>query len=230
MQKSKRLKTILIIDDNEEVRNIIQKVLESAGYSVLSAGNIQDALELANEHIPHLIILDLVMPEKGGFEFLEIKKQLTKLAHIPVLVASVLKNKESIYRAVKLGTNDYLIKPIDARILIQKVRKAFREKAPLFVSYPKNAMPVTQAHVNSKILLANETGFFIESPIKLAASANVNIQSDLLKKFACTTCVFQRTQNDVKMVNSSTYVNEVSIVGLSSTIMDRIHNTVKEWK
>lgn len=103
-------KTILVAEDDKFLANIYRLNLSQAGYNVINAMDGQETLVQIQKTKPDLIILDLMMPIKDGFQvLLEIKKD-TALKNIPVIVASNLAQPEDVKKAMSLGATDYFIK------------------------------------------------------------------------------------------------------------------------
>ncbi len=105
-------KKIAIIEDDLEIKDMYRIKLELGGYEVVSAENGADVLKLIKSEKPDLILLDILLPKKDGFEVLrEIKDSKNKeIKSIPVIMLSNLSNKEDIDEAKKLGASDYFIK------------------------------------------------------------------------------------------------------------------------
>jgi DNA-binding response OmpR family regulator len=119
-------KTILLCEDEEFVARSYVRKLEVEGFTVLHAHNGEEALSLLLSKKPDLVILDLMMPLKTGFEVLEeVSKSDDKdIKKIPILVASNLGQKSDIETAKKLGAADFLVKSnISLKELIAKVRE-----------------------------------------------------------------------------------------------------------
>jgi CheY-like chemotaxis protein len=87
------LKSILLVEDSRFLRRAIEQVLVRAGYKVLTAGDGEEALRIAYSRIPHLIVLDMLLPKLGGPEVLQALKGSALTAHIPVIVLSSLSQK-----------------------------------------------------------------------------------------------------------------------------------------
>lgn len=103
-------KKILIVEDDEFLRSLTAKRLESEGYAVKVAIDGQMALDMLAEDKPDLILLDLLLPNMNGFELLEKMRAEDWGRELPVIVFSNLGQKEDIERAKQLGANDFLIK------------------------------------------------------------------------------------------------------------------------
>ena len=112
---------ILVVEDNRDLALLLRRQLESEGYEVLLAGTGEDALWLAKESHPQLIILDIMLPDMNGFAVLELLKRNPVTSAIPVVIVSVLTDTEKGYA---LGAVDYLVKPFAEEQLLGVVRQA----------------------------------------------------------------------------------------------------------
>jgi CheY-like chemotaxis protein len=119
-------KKILIVDDEKDIVQVMKKKILAAGYEVQVAYNGKEALEIAQNEHPHLILTDVVMPVMDGFAFYNELKRSEDISHIPVIVATAYGTTEQMFR--ELGAKDFLVKPFDAQKLIEKVSKYFKEQ------------------------------------------------------------------------------------------------------
>jgi len=117
-------KIILIVEDDEVLLRALYLQFKDAGFTLSSATDGESALSVAERIKPDLILLDLIIPKKDGFEVLKILKANTVLKDIPVLVLSNLGDDENVKRAKNLGAIDYFIKSnTKLENLAQKVDK-----------------------------------------------------------------------------------------------------------
>jgi len=117
-------KKILIIEDEEIIYSLLQRKLSQEGYEVSVAKDGQEGLERIRAEKPDLILLDIVMPKKGGFEVMEEIQKDENLKGIPIIIISNSGQPVELDRAKKLGARDWLIKTeFDPQEVIEKVRK-----------------------------------------------------------------------------------------------------------
>ena len=102
--------TICIVEDGDFLRSLAVTKLEKEGFTVFTAANGEDGLKIVQEKIPHLLILDLMLPLKSGFDILETLKKDTATKNIKVIVFSNLGEESDIKKCLALGASDYLIK------------------------------------------------------------------------------------------------------------------------
>jgi DNA-binding response OmpR family regulator len=115
--------TILLVDDEQKLRDLIRVYLEQEGYRVVEAGHGREALYVARVERPDLIILDVMMPEMGGFEFLRV---FMKESQTPVVFLTAKVDDTEKILGLELGADDYITKPFNMRELIARVRVVLR--------------------------------------------------------------------------------------------------------
>lgn len=117
-------KKILLIEDEEIMIKLLQKKLTQEGYDVSTSKNGRQGLEMIKKEKPDSILLDIIMPEMGGFEVMEKLKEDNELRKIPVIIISNSGQPVELDRAKKLGVKDWLIKTeFDPMEVIEKVKK-----------------------------------------------------------------------------------------------------------
>lgn len=120
---------VLIADDLPDNRELVIDILTASGYETLSAADGEEALELIREYLPDLVILDISMPIKDGFEVCEEMKQDPETAQLPVIMLTAHTDIDSRVRGLGLGADDYLSKPFNPRELLARVNTRLRAKA-----------------------------------------------------------------------------------------------------
>ena len=117
---------ILIIEDDRNIVELIEYNLKDEGYETLSALNGQEGVELAKRKKPDLIILDIMLPIKDGFEVCKILKSEDLTVHIPIIILSAKSQEIDKVVGLELGADDYITKPFSPRELIARIRAIFR--------------------------------------------------------------------------------------------------------
>jgi|GEM_PF-897854 len=123
--------TIILLEDADHSRNIVQFFLEKNQFGVLSFSNGKQALDyIASHEIPEikLIISDIMMPEMTGLEFAKKIKEFEKLKAVPFVIMSAMTDKTNIMDAKKLGVKGYLLKPISVKKIIELLKKLFPDE------------------------------------------------------------------------------------------------------
>jgi two-component system, OmpR family, KDP operon response regulator KdpE len=116
--------SILVIDDEAQIRKLLAITLQSNDYKVYEAATGKEGLTVVASHPPDLIMLDLGLPDENGHEVL---KHLREWFSNPIIIVSVQSSEEDIVRALDNGANDYLIKPFRTGELLARVRSALRK-------------------------------------------------------------------------------------------------------
>jgi DNA-binding response OmpR family regulator len=120
-------KTILIIEDDRFLREVISQKLLKEGYNPVGAVDGEEGIRKVKEIKPDLVLLDLILPGIDGFEVLSQMKEDPLLAQIPVIILSNLGQKEEIEKGLKMGAVDYLIKAhFTPGEIIEKIKTALR--------------------------------------------------------------------------------------------------------
>jgi DNA-binding response OmpR family regulator len=116
-------KKILVVDDSPQLRTLLESYLTQESFEVVEAGDGQEALYVARREKPDLIILDLMMPEMGGYEFLRV---YSREADTPVIILTARLEENDKVLGLELGADDYLTKPFSMRELTARVRAVLR--------------------------------------------------------------------------------------------------------
>ncbi len=115
--------TILIVDDEPRIRDFVRMNLEIEHYIVIEADNGIEALDQLREHLPDLVVLDVMMPEMDGFETL---KAMREVSTVPVIMLTVRQDEQDRIRGLDLGADDYIAKPFNPRELLSRIRALLR--------------------------------------------------------------------------------------------------------
>ncbi len=115
---------VLVVDDNQDVRDLVLHILSADGFHVYAASNGDDALAILKSNPVNLVLLDVMMPGKSGLEVLaEIRSGSNKsLRDIPVMMITAKSSTEDIDAALAIGANSYIVKPFRGTTIREKVR------------------------------------------------------------------------------------------------------------
>ena len=119
---------LLVADDEDDIRKMLVKRLDLAGYDVIEAVNGKEAVEYASKEKPDLVIMDVMMPEMDGFEATKLLRSRLETAVIPVIMLTAKKDKESELTGLDAGADDYLTKPYDKDKLLARIKILLRRK------------------------------------------------------------------------------------------------------
>ena len=116
-------KTILVVDDKANIRTLVREYLTEQGYRVVIADNGQNALYIARQEKPDLILLDIMMPEMDGFEFI---RRFRKESGIPIILLTARLEESDKVVGLELGADDYITKPFGMRELAARIKTVLR--------------------------------------------------------------------------------------------------------
>jgi two-component system KDP operon response regulator KdpE len=152
--------SILIIDDEAQIRKLLSITLQSNDYRVMEAASGKEGLAMVANHPPDLILLDLGLPDQSGHEVL---KHLREWYSNPIIIVSVQNGEDNIVQALDNGANDYLIKPFRTGELLARIRTALR-KVTSEVNIPVIEFNDLAIDFSNRIVKKNNT------PIKLTTT------------------------------------------------------------
>lgn len=119
-------KSVLVVDDEVKITEVIASYLERGGYRVFKAFNGTDCLALFEEHTPSLVVLDLMLPDIPGEELC---KRIRKKSRIPILMLTAKVQEEDLLSGFSIGADDYMTKPFSPRELVARVEALFRRSS-----------------------------------------------------------------------------------------------------
>ncbi len=120
------MKTVLVVDDENDIVQLIRYNLEREGFRVESARDGNEALKKAGEVKPDLILLDIMLPGKDGYEVIKSLNQAERTANIPVIFLTAKSAEFDEVLGLELGADDYIVKPISPRKLVSRIRAVLR--------------------------------------------------------------------------------------------------------
>jgi two-component system, sensor histidine kinase and response regulator len=116
------MKYVLVVDDHPLTVKMVSAFLREAGYEAVGATDTKQAVHLTRQKIPDAVVSDILMPVVDGFDFLKMIRSNTSTAHVPMIMISSLSGKKEIRRAMNLGADDYLVKPIQREALLETLK------------------------------------------------------------------------------------------------------------
>ncbi len=117
-------KKILIVDDEQQLAGFVKMRLEANNFNVILASDGIEGLKKAGEEKPDLILLDIQMPNLDGFGVLTRLKESRETASVPVIMLTAKDAPDNVAKALEIGADDYIVKPFDSKILLEKIRKS----------------------------------------------------------------------------------------------------------
>jgi len=114
--------TILVAEDQRTILNLIEFKLKNSGYEVIVVQDGQTALKKANDILPDMILLDIMMPLMTGFEVLAALKKGENTKNIPVLLITAQTREDDVIKGLELGADDYILKPFSPNELVARIK------------------------------------------------------------------------------------------------------------
>ena len=151
---------VLLVEDEPEVRRFLRESLAAGGYRVLEAERGQEAIRLAGEYLPEIVVLDLGLPDMDG---LEVIRRLREWTVVPIVVLSARGREVQKVEALDAGADDYLTKPFGIRELRARLRVALRNAARIRSSEPRSVFSSGRLRVE----LAARRVFVGDAPVRL---------------------------------------------------------------
>jgi DNA-binding response OmpR family regulator len=226
--------TILIVDDSAEISSFLKRnALQPLGYQVLTALDGRAGLELALEHNPDLIMLDMSMPQMTGMEMLEALRQT--LCTSPVIFMTMFGSESIAVEAFRLGVRDYLPKPFGVEEVQEAVERALREARlarerdellrELVSAETVRRTVVTLSHyINNDLFIANGGLTVLQNALdegKMEAERHRKVMEDSqssLVRIGAVMRVLQRVVNAVP----ATYHGEVKMIDIEQALKDEL--------
>ena len=115
------IQKILIVDDSPTERHFLTELLLANGYAVTTADSGEDALARIKTDLPHLVLMDVVMPGQNGFQATRAIARDPLTQHVPIIICTSKGQETDRIWGLRQGARDYIVKPVDPRLLLQKI-------------------------------------------------------------------------------------------------------------
>ena len=150
---------ILVVEDDRNILSMIQTVLDTNGYQVLTAQRCQQGILMLTSHVPDLVVLDLGLPDMDGEEFIRTARRSSM---IPIIVLSARSNEQDKISALDLGANDYITKPFGTGELLARVRASLRiNRMNLQAAVPSNKFYLDDLEIDYDRRQVSVSGQFV---------------------------------------------------------------------
>lgn len=138
-------KTVLTVDDDNAITELLAMLLRTHGYEVLTANSGEEAIKFIKEKNPHVVVLDLMMPVMDGWQ---VCKRVRAFSNVPIVILSALDDPALIASALDAGADDYLVKPVSSSILVAHLNRLIRRTGTLDAPngtpiHPSSTQPLT---------------------------------------------------------------------------------------
>jgi DNA-binding response OmpR family regulator len=172
IQLSKEMK-VLIVEDNDDLLNFMNAAL-SIDFKVFTATDGEKAWAFISKQIPDLVVSDIMMPNMDGFELCKIMKSTYETSHIPIVLLTALSETTNQLHGLGLGADDYLTKPFDMNLLIQRIKSIIRNREVV----KEKALKLIKGDSNEHILTNDLNDKFVKRMLEVAMANISNAEFD----------------------------------------------------
>lgn len=175
---------VLVVDDDKAIRIYLMRQLRQYSYTVTTAENGRQAIDLLKSQPFDLLLLDILMPEVDGFQVLAITKTLTLQAHLPIVMISGVDDLESLIKCIELGAEDYLFKPVNPVLLKARVsacieRKCLRDKEQAYLKQLQAEKAAAEAANRAKSVFLANMSHELRTPLNAIIGYSEILQEDV---------------------------------------------------
>jgi len=213
---------ILIVDDDQDILSLAGKLLSSS-YEVLTTDNARDALEILQAVQIDGLLSDINMPEMDGFELLRRIKKQEKLDHLTIAMLTGVRERKDIQKAIEMGVNDYIVKPIDPMLFIKKIENLFQNKdSSKNESHFVEIKVESPAHLRTKVrvISVSEMGLSVATNNEQEVGKIIELDFDLFVKVGVRAPhlkVLSCKQNEKKE-----WILHLGFVGASEAVLQKL--------
>lgn len=222
----KRMKEVLVIDDDPITRKLVSRFLPATDFNIVEAENISEAVDYLVDNTPHIIFLDMMLPDMTGLEF---QKECSNL--IPdgtiLIILSSRSEKKIINNALAHGACDYIIKPpnrIDLLATVKKHLKTQDEFTKSFEDDPINAEVI----IDAELMAIGETNLIIKSSVKYPQDEVICIDGEFLEEIGLKNNQYITMPKYDHKFDSAKYTG-ITFRGANSKTIKKIRSLVIHW-
>jgi DNA-binding response OmpR family regulator len=216
---------LLIVDDDMFFLKMTRKILEFSGYSVSVAVDSQTAMEKLQKDTFDLILTDANMPGGSGFDLIRKIKNDPKSFEIPVAMLTGRRNREDVLKGLECGATDYIVKPIDPDLFLEKIQLLLAPKAKEEIDLELVELPVQASarwEIKFEITSISEKGLTLSSPIAIAPNSYFLLSSYLFGKIQIDRPHLKVIECSPLPEHQNTFFIRAHFVGVNQSELQRI--------
>jgi CheY-like chemotaxis protein len=222
----KKIKEILVIDDDPIARKLVSKFLPATEFNVEQAENISEAVDYLVENTPHVILLDLMLPDMSGLEFQKECKDLIPEGTILIILSS-RSEKKVINNALSNGAHDYIIKPPNRIDLLATVKKHLKNQTEFSKSF-ENSPISAEVIIDGELMALGETNLIIKSSVKYPKDEELCIDGEFLDELGIKNNQYITMTKYDHRFDSAKYTG-ITFRGASNNTIKKIRSMVIHW-
>lgn len=168
--------TILLVEDDEDIRQLLTFTFEAAGFDVITRSDGQEGLDAAVAETPDVVILDIMLPSMSGLDICKVLKRNAETESIPVIMLTARGEEVDRVVGLELGADDYVVKPFSPRELVLRVRAVLKRNAP-----PEPASKTTSLKMDGLVVDMDAYKVLIDNEEVLLTATEFKLLAELLK-------------------------------------------------
>lgn len=216
---------ILVVDDDKDILIFAEKVLNHQGHTTFVAADGWTAIELLNRYNFDLLISDANMPHLSGFQLVQTLRSNKKFDNLLIAMLTGLKERKDVERAMQIGVDDYIVKPLDPLILLQKIETLFERRPPAqhpevsLVPHPQLQNALLSNRV--EVLSVSELGISVRCEQLMREGQVVDIDSEFFKQLGVAPPPF-KVLNIRETQTNGVYLANLIFLGARENLLQKI--------
>lgn len=216
---------ILVVDDDPDILKLVEKILRMSNHEVLTAIDAIKAMDILNSTLYDLLITDANMPHFSGFELARTIKNNKRFNRMGICMLTGLREKKDIEKAMRVGVDDYIVKPIDPMLLIKKIESIFKKHPPMeratYYFYEGTTSANAHMTLQAKLTQLSEVGLVLRVPFEVLVGLEVKVDCDVFKRMQMKVAPKMKVISCSRIQEFDYEVN-VGFVGVSETFYQKV--------
>ncbi|MCC7404187.1 MAG: response regulator [Bdellovibrionales bacterium] len=216
---------ILVVDDDPDILKFAEKVLTTSSHSVMTATDAMKAMELLNVAHFDLLLSDANMPHYSGFDLVKTLRNDKRFQSMAIAMLTGLRERKDIDRAIRMGVDDYIVKPIDPLLFIKKVEALFKNKPPMEMPEVKFTETSELRHaalmVPGEVVAMSEMGMTLISPHPTPVGTILEINSPIFELIGISPPPVRVISND-RQDHDVRWLVKVTYMGATEAMLQKI--------
>jgi DNA-binding response OmpR family regulator len=210
---------VLVVDDDQDLLRVVQKILEANGYGVATANDAIEAMDKFQRESFDLVLSDANMPYKSGFELIKTIRNNSHAPEVAIALLTARRDKKDVQHGLDCGADDYIIKPVDPDMFMAKVESLLRKRPPQFkaeVSFAESPVRMpAEWDIHNEIISVSEQGISIVGPVATAPNTKFKINSPLFELIGIEPPNLRVVHCTVKTDARYQFLTKATFVGLT---------------
>lgn len=222
---------ILVVDDEPAILKLLRVLLSRAGFDVITCRNTAEAFVLMEEDSFDCVITDAIMPGMTGFDFVKAIRHHPALGALPILMLTRKREREDVKKAVEAGVSDYLVKPIDEQLLLDKVQRCLKKgldsNSHIFelalIGDPQKA----EIKIACEVVAISETGMTIQTPFPLTLDMDIQILSEIFAAMGLKQPILKFLNCEKVVLDNPVYRTRLSFMGVTEEDAKKVRGWIR---